>query len=390
MKPIVEKADVVVIGGGLVGLSTALALVRSGIRVILLERNTVNSHASGANFGGVRLHGRDTAELPLAIRARGIWERIGEYVGTDCEYLATGHIKLALVDSDMESLERWRTTGRAYGVPVELLGRDQVRQSFPWLASPIAGASFCSGDGHANPRLAGPAFARAARDAGARILERTSVERIEDATGGGFAVRAEGGAAFEANVLINAAGAWGAGLAAQYGDDIPLVAVAPQMFVTEPASYNVVPVVGVVGAGLYLRQSLRGNVIFGGGRGSINPDGLRSRPIEAHFDSTIGLAHRLIPHMRHLPIIRAWTGIEGTIPDGLPVIGQSSRRAGLFHAFGFSGHGFQMAPAVGETLAELLAGGRTGIDLAPFSPDRFVSPDTTIGRPHPIAAEAVP
>jgi sarcosine oxidase subunit beta len=390
MKRNVEKADVLVIGGGLVGLSAALAVARAGVGVILLERGSINSHASGANFGGVRLHGRDAAEMPLAIRARSIWGRIGRHVGSDCEYLATGHTKLALIDSDMDALERWRATGDAYGVPVELLGRDTVRQRFPWLAESIAGASFCAGDGHANPRLAGPAFARAAREAGARIMEHVSVERIEDASGGGFSVRAVGGDAFEADTLINAAGAWGARLAAQYGVCVPLAAVAPQMFVTEPAPYRITPVVGVVGAGLYLRQSLRGNVIFGGGRGTIGPDGLRSRPIEAHFDSTIGLAQRLIPHIRHLPIIRAWTGIEGTMPDGLPVIGQSSRRAGLFHAFGFSGHGFQMAPAVGETLAELLVGGHTGIDLAPFDPDRFASLEIRSGRPEFIAPETVP
>lgn len=366
------KADTCIIGGGLVGCSAALHLAQEGLRVLLLERDSVGSRASGVNFGGVRRHGRNPAELPLAIRSRALWGRMAGLVGMDCEFMATGHLKLAMRDADMADLEAWAPVGAAHGVPVDLLGREALRRRFPWLSGNPAGASFCPDDGQANPRLAGPAFARAAGRAGAVIREGVAVTVVESA-GTGFIVHTADGGTVAAETVVNAAGAWAAHLAAQGGEAVPLVPVAPQMFVTEPAPYVIEPALGMVGAGLYLRQIPRGNVIFGGGRGVVGGDGLTSRPTIDVFHETVGLAARLIPHLRGLPIIRSWTGIEGNMPDGLPIVGPSATRPGLFHAFGFSGHGFQMAPAVGAVLADLIVRGATETDIAAFRIERFAA-----------------
>lgn len=364
--------DVCIIGGGLVGCSTALHLTRAGQSVVLVERDGVGAHASGVNFGGVRRHGRNALELPLSLRSLDIWRNMAMLVGNDCEFMPCGHLKIARNEAEMEALEQWRGFGVQHGIHVELHSRARLLQLFPWLSSKVFGASFCPGDGHANPRLAAPAFALRARAEGALIIEGDGAESVEDAQGG-FEVTLASGKRIRANVLVNAAGAWGRSIAARYGDDAPVNAVAPQMFVSEPVPYSIDAVVGMVCGGLYLRQIPRGNVIFGGGRGTLSQDQRHSWPSDRVFAETIGLAGEIIPQLKNLAIIRSWTGVEGNCDDGLPVVGPSSRRQGLYHAFGFSGHGFQMAPAVGAVLSELIVHGASPTDISALSPDRFAN-----------------
>jgi len=365
---------VCIIGGGIVGTATAFFLARAGCPVTLLERDTVGSRASGVNFGGVRRHGRAAEELPLAIRSRAIWDRLPDLIGHDCDFATPGHLRLALAEAELEPLARWAGIGRAYGLTVDLLDAASVRRAYPWLSPDIVGASFCAGDGYANPRLVAPSFARAARAAGATILEGHAVTGLVDIPSGGFVLAGPDGTRHEADIVVNAAGAWSASLAIRYGASVPIIAEAPQMFVTEPTARRIGPVLGLVSGEIYLRQTVRGNVIFGGERGIIAPDGLRSRPSEVGFAKTPALMRQLIPALAHVPLIRSWTGIEGNTPDGLPVIGQCAARLGLLHACGFSGHGFQMGPGVGETLAELILTGNPGLDLSAFRPDRFAPP----------------
>lgn len=366
----IVQYDVCIIGGGLVGCSAALHLTRAGQSVVLVERDSVGAHASGVNFGGVRRHGRNALELPLSLRSLDIWRNMAALVGNDCEFMPCGHLKVARNEAEMSVLEQWRGFGAQHGIDVELHNGAKLRQRFPWLSAQIYGASFCPGDGHANPRLAAPAFALRARAEGAVIIEGDGADVIEDAQGG-FEVTLMSGKRLRASVLVNAAGAWGRTIAARYGDDAPVNAVAPQMFVSEPVPYFIHAVLGMVCGGLYLRQIPRGNVIFGGGRGTLSPDQRSSWPSDRVFAETVGLAGEIIPQLRNLAIIRSWTGVEGNCDDGLPVVGSSPRRQGLYHAFGFSGHGFQMAPAVGAVLSELITRGATPTDISALSPQRF-------------------
>ncbi len=363
-------ADVVIIGGGTAGCSTALHLRRRGATVVLLERGVCGGQASGVNYGGVRQQGRDLAELPLARRSREMWGRLADIVGSDCEFVASGHIKLARSDADMAELESYQAAVRPYGLALELLGRDELRARYPFLGDAAVGGSLCAEDGAANPRLVAPAFARAARAAGADIREHAPVTMLER-DGARFRLRTTNGIEVSAATLVNVAGAWGHEVAARFGESVPEDVVAPNMCVTEPVPFFMVPNFGVCGGGVYVRQIRRGNVIFGGARGIADRARLRAYPIAMSSLNSCRQTIELIPRLRSAQIIRSWTGIEGVMPDDLPVIGPSRTTPGLFHAFGFSGHGFQLGPAMGAVLAELILDGATSTPIAAFDIGRF-------------------
>ncbi len=363
-------ADVAIIGGGIAGCSTALHLRRRGVSVVLLERGLCGGQASGVNYGGVRQQGRNLAELPLARRSREMWARLGELVGTDCEFMPTGHIKLARSDTDMEELEAYQGAVRPYGLELELLGRNAIRVRYAWLGDAAVGGSLCAEDGAANPRLVAPAFARAARAAGADIRENAPVTTIEH-DGARFRLRTASGLDIAAANLVNVAGAWGHEIAARFGESVPEDVIAPNMCVSEPLPYFMVPNFGVCGGGVYVRQIPRGNVIFGGGRGIADRGRLRAYPVAETTLDAMRQTIALVPRLRHAQVIRTWTGIEGVMPDDIPVIGKSRMTSGLFHAFGFSGHGFQLGPVMGVVLSELILDGATPTPIAAFDIGRF-------------------
>jgi len=365
-------ADVAIVGGGTAGCSTALHLRWRGASVVLLERGLCGGQASGVNYGGVRQQGRALAELPLARRSREMWGRLAEIVGSDCEFMATGHIKLARSAADMAELEAYQAAVRPYGLDLELLGRNAIRMRYPWLGDAAVGGSFCAEDGAANPRVVAPAFARAARAAGADLREHAPVTAIEH-DGTRFRLGTASGLEVDAGTLVNVAGAWGHEIASRFGESVPEEVIAPNMCVSEALPYFMVPNFGVCGGGVYVRQTPRGNVVFGGGRGIADRERLRAYPVTATTLDAMRQTIALVPRLRHAQIIRTWTGIEGTMPDDIPVIGPSRTTSGLFHAFGFSGHGFQLGPAIGAVLSELILDGTTPTPIAAFDIARFAS-----------------
>ena len=365
--------EVVVIGGGIMGASTALFLRQRGVNVVMLERDLCGSRSSGVNFGGVRRQGRTAAQLPLAQRSHQLWGRLTELIGIEAEYERSGHFKVARSAADMESLARYAELGNAHGLGLQLIeGRAALRAYFPMGGEQVVGGSLCPEDGQANPRLLSPAFARAAQAAGAEVREHAPVQSVEH-DGSRFVVNArQPGRALQvkASVLVNCAGAWAAPFAAQWGESVPLQTIPPTMGVTEPLPFFLPWSLGVEGGGLYCRQVRRGNVVFGGGRGYLL-DGLRARSSHLSMLGQLSQLVALLPPLRTAHVIRTWSGTEGYLPDSQPVLGASERRPGLFHAFGFAGAGFQLGPGVGDVMAELIAEGRTSTPIDPFSINRF-------------------
>jgi sarcosine oxidase subunit beta len=369
--------DVAIIGGGLMGSSAAFFLRQRGLSVALLETDKVGRQASGTNFGNVRRQGRPIFQLPLANRASAIWRKANELLGADVEYLQSGHIRVCFRDrpENIGAMEDYAAKAREEGLDLELLSGNALRERFPFLGPEVLAGSYSAMDGHANPRLAAPAFARAAVRLGAQLFEDTRIVHAAK-QGADFVLEADDGRRFRAPILLVTAGAWAGKIVSQFGEALALTPRAPTMTVTEPVPYAIPPAVGVMTPleheTVYFRQVARGNVVLGGStRAPSYPDEYRSYVLPENTLSQLHHIRRLAPGLGALQVIRVWTGIEGYTDDSLPVMGPSGQVPGLFYAFGFSGSGFQIGPGVGETMAELIANGTTDIPIAAYSIARF-------------------
>jgi sarcosine oxidase subunit beta len=303
-----------------------------------------------------------------------------ELVGSNVEYLQTGHMRVCFRDRPeyVARFEQYARDVAPLGLRLEILTTAQVRERFPYLGPDVLAGSLSPDDGHANPRLAAPAFARAAAREGAEVCENTDVVEVEK-VGDDFVVTAADGRTFRAPLLLVTAGAWSDRLSSRFGEPVPLVTRAPTMSVTEPLPYSMAATIGVSTPleieSVYFRQIPRGNVIIGGStRGPSYTDERRAPVVPENTMTQFRQMLRLVPALANVHVIRVWSGVESYPPDDTPVIGPSSRVAGLYYGFGFAGSGFQIGPGVGETLAELLATGSTPIDLTPYRIARFALP----------------
>jgi sarcosine oxidase subunit beta len=371
---VVSGSDVVVIGAGVEGSSIAYQCARRGMSVTIVEAREVASQASGASAGGVRQQGRDPRELPVALRAIGMWPSLTEELEADLEYYQQGHLTMVADEADLPAMEASVARQREGGLDVRMLYGDDLREIVP-LASPemIAGA-YCPTDGHANPIATTKAFAAAAVRLGARLLDWTPVTRIVTDSGRATGVETADGV-IEAGTVIVAAGAWSAALCETAGFTIPVRTRAPQMMLTTRMPHALDPVVGCVGRALSLKQLRYGQYLIGGGwPATVYLD--VERPIGRNKHNSISgsawASSSVWPVLRHTQIVRVWAGLEAEAEDLVPVLGATPVERMLI-ATGFSGHGFALSPYIGVLLAELAATGTTPIPLTGLTLDRFAA-----------------
>lgn len=370
--------DVIVLGGGLMGSASAYFLAKRGIRTTLIERNRVGTGATVASFGNIRRTGRYLPQLPLAHRSRALWGEAEKMLGRDVEFRATGHVRLIYEHESLQDMRSFAEAARPWGLDIEELAPAEIRKRFPGLGPEAIAASFSPMDGSGNPRLIAPAFTDAARRLGAEIVEEAGPDVRVEKTTTSFRVHTARGT-FEAELLLNTAGAWGKQIAEQFGEPVPLRARGPQMGVTEPLPHRVLPVVGIwtrtAGEGAYLRQVERGNIVFGGAaeRIEVTLESGHAKADPARLPGQLRAVVRLLPSIANIAVIRTWSGCEGYLEDDLPVMSPSSTTPGLFHAFGFCGHGFQLGPGVGDAMAELIATGQCETPLDDFHINRFAT-----------------
>lgn len=365
--------DVAVIGGGLHGLSAALHLARAGRRVVVIERSWVGRHASGASAAGVRTLGRDLAEVPISLEAMEMWRRIATIVEDHCGFHSHGQIRVAEFESQLlplgERAAKMHQLGYAHE---ELIDRAELLRLVPAISPHCVGALVARQDGAADPHRTLRAFRRSCEAAGVEIQEGCGVTAIER-RGPDWLVRSSD-LDFTVPIIVNAAGAWGARLAALVGDDIPLGLKASMMIVTERLAPLLAPVVSVVGRPLSFKQSDQGTLVIGGGlQGSADIDTQRSSVNFVELAKGARAATDLFPAVRDVRITRSWAGIEAKTQDLLPVIGASPNAPGVFHAFGFSGHGFQLVPVVGSIICDLALHGKTERQIAGFAAERLMT-----------------
>lgn len=367
-----RSADVIVIGGGIHGCSTALHCTMRGLSVILIEKDDAGRHASGVNAGGVRQLGRDVAEIPLSNVSMALWHRIEELVDDDCAFTSEGQVLVAENDEQLAEC-RIRVDDlvlRGY-CHEELIDGDELRRLVPAVAETCPGGVVSRGDGAAIPARATQAFKRKAQALGATIREGVRVQNVAR-DGGLWRVVTDDGD-FLAPRVVNAAGAWADRIAAALGEPVPMEVVAPMLMITDPMPAFIRPVVIVRGRKLSFKQFGNGTVLIGGGYlGTAVRDENRTILDWGKLARNAKTAWDLFPIMRGATVARAWAGIEGRMADDLPCFGPSARHEGIYHQFGFSLHGFQLGPGAGAVMAEIIATGSTnvpidGLDIARFA-----------------------
>lgn len=426
-----READVVVVGGGIVGCATAYYLARRGVRAVVLERGEAAGEQSRKNWGFVRQQGRDPLEVPLMMEANRIWRGLERELGTDVEWVQGGNVALAADPARMALFEGWLETARRFGLDTRLLTGREVTALVPGLAGAWLGGLYTAGDGHAEPAKATDAFRNAAEAHGARIYTRCAVQAIETRDGAVSGVVTEAGVVRTTRVVC-AAGAWSARLARSVGLSLPQRWVRATVARTSPGP--AVTPAGVWGPTVAFRQRRDGsfNIAAGGaadydvtleslrhlrfflpnywknrklfrfhlGRPlardlarAVPGSAARRRPLvhdrevepppnPAKVRRSLAELQRLLPGLPPLTVERSWAGYIDVTPDVIPVLGEAARPRGFVFATGFSGHGFGMGPIAGRLVAELIVDGKPSLDIQGFRFSRFA--EGAIGKPRNV------
>ncbi|WP_455887232.1 NAD(P)/FAD-dependent oxidoreductase [Pseudomonas rustica] len=366
-------SDVLVIGGGIHGLSTALHLARAGVRVTVLEAEYCGRHASGVNAGGVRTLGRTIEEIPLSLSSSALWHGLADLVGDDCGFVPCGQLKLAETAEELDECRKRVEQVRALGFDHEvLIDREQVLEIIPSVARHVVGGIWVKNDGYALPFRTVAAIRLAAEKLGAKVMENTPAHQIEQ-VGNRWMVTTPTGT-YQAEHLVVAAGAWAGQLARQVGEPVPVRPEGLMLMVTHRVAPFCTTVLGATGRALSFKQFANGTVVIGGKLIGSVEFADRHGEVEMHrLSISARTVTDLFPHLRHLAVNRAWSGIEAFIADDLPVIGRSEKASNLSYSFGFCSAGFQMGPGVGQRLAQEILGESSHISLSAFSIDRFAN-----------------
>ncbi len=371
-------AEVIIVGGGVVGNAAAYYLAKRGVEVIVLEGSDSIGHGgSSRNGGGVRQSGRDVRELPYAIYGiKNMWPTLSEELGVDVEYVRKGNLRLGLNEDHIKILEGLTANAQGLGLDVTMVSAEEVKDICPHLSDQVVGASWCPTDGHANPMKTTLAYFKRARELGVTFISGAKVTAIKKIRGKARQVVVEDGTIFEGEHIILAAGYESRFVADSVGINIPMYPYFGSAIVTEaqPKMFDIM--LGVATAEIYGHQCAHGSFVFGSGTG-LEPtkkpdmDDLKLMSLEGSANCR-GIM-KYVPKLKDAKIVRTWGGWMDMTPDGVPVISPVEEVPGLIIACGMCGHGFGTAPAVGYMLSQMVVGEKTVCDLMPLRYDRFKS-----------------
>ena len=393
--------DIAVIGGGLIGCASAYYLAKSGARIVVLERGQINQGASGQNAGSLhfQLEQRLIQDLEVQVRelefyvglarmAIELWQGIDAELGCDTQLSMQGGLMVAESPAETELLERKLQIEQSQGLKVELLDGEAARRLAPYLSSGIRAALYCASEGHCNPRLLTPAYARKAVELGASLITDATVRGVRCDAGRWhitFSDSAGERQQIRCGAVLNAAGAWTVNIAAMANLHLPLFPIGLTMNATEKTQLQIPHLIQHVGRKLSLKQTEDGNLLIGGGwRANLRQRGGRWSSTESPhivLDSVFGnlrTAAEIVPMVRSLRLLRTWTGTTAITADQLPVLGEVPQAPGFFVAAG--GAGFTYGPAYALLMSELMLTGTSSYPLAPFSPARFNALNAFMGQ----------
>lgn len=413
------RADVVVVGGGIVGASAALFLARDGVSVALCEKGAIGAEQSSRNWGWCRAMGRDTREIPLIQRSLAIWRGIDRLAGADLGFRSCGILYLHRTERELARYGPWLEAARAHQIGSRLVTAREAAELLPGgLAFPAAGGLFTPTDGRAEPGVAAPGIARAAQAAGASVLTGCAVRGVETRGGRVSGVVTERGR-IGCDAVLVAGGAWSRLFLGHLGVKLPQLHVRASVLRTAPMPG---PDVSAAGPDFAFRRRADGgySVAHGGlSEVAITPDAVRlagaflpalrkewralrpwlggfadaartprrwaddaispfervrilnPAPSAPILDAALANLRRAHPAFAQAREAERWGGMIDVTPDAVPVISGVADRPGLFVATGFSGHGFGIGPGAGEMAAALVQGRTPAVDPAPFRLARF-------------------
>lgn len=373
-----KTAEVIIIGGGVVGCAAAYYLAKRGIKdVIVLEStNSIGHGGSSRNGGGVRQSGRDVRELPYAMYGiKHLWPTLSEELGVDVEYTQKGNLRLGKTDAHIEKLKTLTANAQSVGLDVCMVDAKEVKEICPYLSDEIIGASWCSTDGHANPLTTTLGFYKRALELGVRFYTEAEVQELKKVKGKVRKVILKDGTVFEGETVILAAGYESRYIARTVGVDIPMTRLIDECMVTEKQPHMFDIMIGTATAELYGHQAHHGSFIFGADCGyeevtdMTDPSALLTNSMTLSAISRTIISY--IPSLKDAKVVRSWNGWLDNAFDGVPFISKVDEAEGLILACGFTGHGFGTAPAVGLMLSQMVAGEDTIVDISPLRYDRF-------------------
>jgi glycine/D-amino acid oxidase-like deaminating enzyme len=413
------KVDIAIIGGGIIGVMTALELAERGLSVALFEKGDIAGEQSGRNWGWVRKMGRDPREIPLMIQSIALWRGINERLGRETGFRQCGIAYLAQSAKQMAGHESWLKSAGEQPVGSRLINGAEVASLLPELVKPFAGALYTQDDARAEPSLAVPAIAATAIEKGVQIFTHCAVRGFETSAGKISHVVTERGAV-ACDGLVVAGGYWSRRFLMRHGISFPQLGVVNSVMRTSALDG---PTLSASGAEFAFRKRSDGGYTLAHRRLSVadltpdyfrqfwkfipalreDPAGFRIRlgkrfidearlarrwkldevtpfeqvrvlspePVNAILDESLASLRAHLPIFENAQILQRWAGMIDVTPDTVPAIGPVLQQPGLYVASGFSGHGFGIGPGAAKLMADLITKTAPSVDPEPFCFDRF-------------------
>jgi glycine/D-amino acid oxidase-like deaminating enzyme len=414
------EADVVVIGGGVVGVFTSYYLARRGVKVALLEKGRVGAEQSSRNWGWCRQQNRDARELPIATKSLDLWERFAEETGEDTGFRRCGLLYLSNDEAELAGWAKWRDFARSAGVTTHMLSAEEASERGKATGRKWKGGVFSPTDGTADPSKAVPVAARAIMAAGGTVHQHCAARGLELSAGRVSGVVTEAGTILTKTVVM-AGGAWASSFCNQLGIRFPQASVRQSILAVAPGAAGLPDALHTALVSL-TRRGNGGYTLAISGRARVDPtpqqfrfgreflpmfvrrwrslapgalEGLRQghealakwtldevtpmelnrtlnpRPDMRQIRLTHQRACELLPELRRVAISNVWAGYIDSTPDGVPAIGEVEAIPGFILAAGFSGHGFGIGPGAGHMIADIITGRAPIVDPRPYRPERL-------------------
>jgi len=371
---VAERADALIIGGGVIGASIAYHLALRGLKPVVFERDLLGSGNTGRSAGGIRAQFTTEINIKLSLYSIAFYERFRETLGADAEFHQVGYLFLGTTPQHLAHFKERVAFQKKFGVEVSLLTPEEVAARWPFLRhDDVVGATWSAKDGFAGPYEVTIAFANAARRRGATFHEQAEVTEIVAERGRVKGLKTSLGE-FSSDVVVAACGPAVPAMVKPLGVEVPVVPYRRHLYMTEtfPPIPDAIPFIIDSGTGLYFRKETGGIML--GMVDKSDPPTFNMNVDDAYLEKLVEAALMRVPLLEQANILNGWAGLYDTTPDHHAIVDAVEDVKGLYLAVGFSGHGFMHSPAIGASLSELILDGKArSVNLDALSLNRFAA-----------------